>query len=86
MITPILLQIMYYLLEVYYFIMIVGIFLTWIPFLFQYKFFRILYNIGGGYLNYFRGKLVIAFLDFTPMIGLILYGFMLSILYSMINV
>lgn len=80
MITPILLNILFIFLRVYYSIMIICIFLTWIPSLYRYKFFRVLHYIGGGYLNYFRGKIVIGFLDFTPMIGLLLYSFMLSFL------
>lgn len=64
----------YYLLEAYLTIIIVSIICSWIPVLYKFKFFRGLKRVADAYMGPFHGLLVFGgFLDFTPMMGIILY-------------
>ena len=63
----------------YFYIMIIYVLLTWTPWI-NSKFGRILHMIVNPYLGIFRGWLVFGNLDFTPMLGLILYQVVLTIL------
>jgi len=70
----------FWILQVYFMIMIVSIFLTWIPGVFQYKFFRVIRRIGNWYLRPFRGLLILGPIDFTPIIGIFLFRFIIGLL------
>ncbi len=70
------LVIIYYFLMVYFYIMIVYIILSWTP-LVNSKFYEVLRMIVHPYLGMFRGWLVFGQIDLTPMLGLILYQFLL---------
>ncbi len=62
--------------------LIAGIILTWIPFLYKFKFFRGIRKICDWYLGPFSGVLVLGPLDFTPIVGFVLFdGLLHAILY-----
>ncbi|MBU1145442.1 MAG: YggT family protein [Firmicutes bacterium] len=69
----------FYVLRIYFYIMIVTIILSWTP-IANSKFYLILQKICAPYLNIFRGWIVVGNMDFTPMLGLILYQILLSII------
>jgi uncharacterized protein YggT (Ycf19 family) len=76
----ILYQILYYgflVLYFYYFLMVVQILLSWTPIV-RTKFYEILDKITGPYMHMFRGWLVLGQMDFTPMLGIILFQLLLS--------
>lgn len=84
--TEILFQILlvgYYALRVYFYVIIIQILLSWTP-LTNSSFYRLLDKITGPFLHLFRGKLVFNNLDFTPMLGLILYQFILIYMESVL--
>ncbi|HEY8396170.1 MAG TPA: YggT family protein [Bacilli bacterium] len=80
MIFQMLIKIIYFLLTAYGGIMSLGIILSWVPGAFEIGFFKQIRNIGDWYLGTFRGRLVIGMIDFTPLIGLIIYSFILNLL------
>ncbi|HOD61644.1 MAG TPA: YggT family protein [Bacilli bacterium] len=80
MILNYLIKALYYLLLGYGFIMMLGIILSWLPGLHQYKIPRMIRKATNWYLWPFRGFLVIGILDFTPAIGLILYETIVGLL------
>lgn len=71
---------LYVLLSAYGFIMMLGIILSWLPGLQQYKIPRWIRKATNWYLWPFRGILVIGVLDFTPAIGIILYQTIVNLL------
>ena len=71
---------LYVLLSAYGFIMMLGIILSWLPGLHQYKIPRWIRKATNWYLWPFRGILVIGVLDFTPAIGIILYQTIVNLL------
>ncbi len=73
------LQYAYIVLTIYFYFMIVYILLSWTP-LRDGQFHRLLKKITAPYLDFFRGWLVISNIDFTPMLGLILYQILLMII------
>jgi uncharacterized protein YggT (Ycf19 family) len=64
-------------LTIYFYLMIGAIVVSWTS-LRTSKAYAILQQITDPYLNLFRGKLIGGSLDFGPMIGLLLYQFLLS--------
>ena len=69
----------YYVLLAYFYVMIIYILLSWTP-LRNSQFYRILSKIVDPYLGIFRGWIVLSNIDFTPMLGLLLYQFILNII------
>lgn len=69
----------YYVLLTYFYIMIVYVLLSWTP-LRNSCFYDILSKIVNPYLGIFRGWLVFSNIDFTPMLGLILYQVILGVI------
>lgn len=65
-------------LEVYFYLMIATILLTWFPEATKTKWFNALYQITSPYLRLFRGIVVIGQFDFTPIIGFLVYQFGLN--------
>jgi uncharacterized protein YggT (Ycf19 family) len=59
--------------------MIVYVLLSWTP-LRNSRFYYILGKIVDPYLGIFRGWLVFSNIDFTPMLGLILYQVLLGVI------
>lgn len=63
----------YYLMQIYLGLMILSIVLTWIPFAYNLKIFRLIGKIADGYLGLFRGYITIGIFDFTPVVGILIY-------------
>ncbi len=53
--------------------LIAGIIISWIPGLLNFKLFRIINKISDFYMEPFTGILILGPLDFTPIIGFMLY-------------
>jgi YggT family protein len=66
------------LLEIYFYLMIATILLTWFPEATKTRWFQALYQITSPYLRLFRGIVVIGQFDFTPIIGFLVYQFGLN--------
>ena len=62
-----------YLLRAYYYILIIYVLMSWIPELRGSKFHQVVHNIANPYMRIFRGLLVFGMMDFTPILGFILY-------------
>lgn len=72
----------YILLNVYYYVLLAGIIMSWIPGAQNNKFCRVVRAIGDAYLGPFHGLLVVGFLDFTPIIGFAIYHFIVYVVRS----
>lgn len=72
--------ILWWILRIYFSIMIIGIILTWFPNSFEYKIPRLIRKMSDWYLSKFSGIVVIGRLDFTTIIGLLLYEGVLDLL------
>jgi len=77
------LTVAYYALLVYFYIMIIYILLSWTS-IRNTRFYYFLEKIVNPYLGIFRGWIVISNIDFTPMLGLLLYQFILSVIFRAI--
>ena len=75
---------LYILLWVFDGIVFIGIVLTWIPGLLNTKVGSLFYNLSNWLLYPFRGLLVIGFIDFSPIIGLLGYHFIMNIIRGLI--
>lgn len=80
------LTVVYYALSGYYWLLIINIFLSWIPELKQTKIGRLITYLADPYMRIFRGLLVFGMFDFTPIIGLILYQIGVNYFGQMINI
>ncbi len=67
-------QLFLYILDFYYFFLIANVILSWLPFLYKYKFFRLIGFIGDLFLEPFSNLIVIGPIDFTPVIGFGIYS------------
>ena len=63
-----------YIIDIYYIFLIANIILSWVPFLYKFKIFRLIGFIGDLYLEPFQGVLVLGPIDFTPVLGFLLYS------------
>lgn len=72
--------ILWWILRIYLSIMIVGIILTWFPRSFDYKIPRAIRKMSDWYLSKFSGIVVVGSLDFTTVIGILLYEGVLDLL------
>lgn len=79
-----LLTVVYYALRVYYWILIASILLSWIPDLKQSSLGRFIDRLANPYMRIFRGLLVFGMMDFTPILGFILYQIGLNYFAQMI--
>jgi uncharacterized protein YggT (Ycf19 family) len=77
------LSVLYQVMNVYFYIMIATIILSWTP-LTNTKFFMVLKIITDPYLNLFRGFIVLSNIDFTPIVGIFLYELLLRLMLSVI--
>ena len=84
MLKPVL-EIIHMLLTVYYWILIAYVLGSWIPELRKTKIYRVIYQIANPYMRIFRGLLVFGMMDFTPILGFLLYTWGLNNLANMIN-
>lgn len=62
-----------YALRAYYYILIVYVLMSWIPELRGSKFHQVIHSIANPYMRIFRGLLVFGMMDFTPILGFILF-------------
>lgn len=72
-------------LRIYYYIIIAYILLGWIPEIRRSKLYSYLHQITNPYLGIFRGLIVVGMMDFTPIIGLLIYNFGLEALIQVFN-
>lgn len=73
------------LLQIYYYLLIATILLSWFPELRQSNWYRSLVQLTQPYLRIFRGLLVFGQLDFTPILGFLLYQFGLAAFEAFVN-
>lgn len=66
------------LLQIYYYMLIATILLSWFPDLRTTGWYQSLQRLTQPYLRLFQGLLVFGQLDFTPILGFIFYQFGLS--------
>ncbi len=69
------LQILYYILNIYFYVLIAYVLLSWIPDIRETKFYYYLHQVADPYMRLFRGILVFGQMDFTPIVGFFLYMF-----------
>ena len=77
------LLIAYNALWLYFYVMIIKVILSWTPVV-NTPFYHALEKITDPYLGMFRGWFVIGSIDFTPMLGLFLYQWLLSLMQNAI--
>ena len=80
-----LLEIIYWLLKIYYWILIAYVLGSWIPELRKTKIYAVIYQLANPYMRIFRGLLVFGMMDFTPILGFLLYSWGLDNLGRMIQ-
>ena len=56
------------------------IILSWFPNIYQYKFFRGIYYICDWYMRPFHDIIVLGPIDFTPIIGIGIFEFIVSLI------
>ena len=78
--------VLFYALQAYYYILIIYILMSWIPELRGSKFHQIIHGIANPYMRIFRGLLVFGRMDFTPILGFILYQVGLRYFGQMVNI
>jgi uncharacterized protein YggT (Ycf19 family) len=71
---------LYYVLIGYFYLMSANIVLSWFPTLQDMKFFAFIDHICDWYLKPFHGLLVVGMIDFTPMLGLGIYYFVVNLI------
>lgn len=81
MIYYLIVLILYIILRAYQGVMLLSIFISWIPGMSDTKIGIFINRISDWYLGYFRGFLVFGGIDFTPMIGLIIYEFLIQLIW-----
>lgn len=79
------LTIIYWIMQVYGTFISLNILISWVPKLAEYKFFRTCLKISDWYLGPFHGSIVLGSLDFTPMIGIVLYEMVISCLFFLMS-
>lgn len=79
-------QILLYALSAYSFFLLAVVIMSWFPALYNFKIFRLIAKIGNLYLEPFSGVLVLGPLDFTPIIGFMLYDGLITIIYYLLTV
>ncbi|AIO19143.1 YGGT family protein [Candidatus Izimaplasma bacterium HR1] len=75
-----------YALTAYYYVLIASILLSWIPELRKSKIGQTINQLANPYMRIFRGLLVFGMMDFTPIIGFILYRVGLDYFNEMIRI
>lgn len=77
---------LYYLLLAYEGFMTISIIMSWIPPLYNTKVFNFFRRGTDFYLKPFRGWLVIGILDFSPIIGLVIYSFGINCIFNYLQI
>lgn len=78
--------VVYRILQVYFYILIGSILLSWLPELRETQIGRFIHALANPYMRVFRGLLVFGMFDFTPIIGFIIYQVGMNYLAQMINI
>ncbi len=68
----------FYLLYAYSGLIFINIILSWFPGIYNIGFFRFLRRITDAYMKPFHGILVLGIFDFTPIIGIFLFDFIIQ--------
>ncbi len=68
---------LYMIINIYFYMIIAYILLSWVPELRKTKFYTMIYLIVSPYMRFFRGILVFGNFDFTPIVGIMLLRFFL---------
>ena len=76
---------LYYLMYGFLGLISITIIASWIPPLYNLKMFRIFRRVTDTYMQPFHGMLVLGFLDFTPIIGIVLLEFLINAYVGLIN-
>ncbi len=71
------------LLNIYIFILVVSIILSWTPMI-HTRLYKLLEKISDPFLNIFRGWIQFSGFDFSPMLGILLLTLLAEFLSSMI--
>ncbi len=69
--------VLFYLLQGYFYFMILTIILGWLPSFREGKIYPWMEKVTDVYLGRFKGILVAGQVDFTPIVGFIIYNFAL---------
>ncbi len=72
-------------LQIYFYLIIASILMSWVPELKRTKIGQLIERIVNPFMRIFRGIIVIGMFDFTPMIGIFLYQIGLTYLVQMVN-
>lgn len=76
-------NLLFILLNLYNYILLGGIILSWFPGLMRFRFFRFIRTMSDWYMGPFQGFVVLGPLDFTPVIGFLIYdAIVTAIFYS----
>jgi len=67
----------YQVLSIYFYIILITVILSWTPIV-NSKFYQLLLKITAPFMNLFRGWLIIGNMDFTPIIGFLIYQLILN--------
>lgn len=74
---------LYFVLNIYFYVLIFYIIGSWIPELRNTSLYQFITKLADPYMRIFRGLLVYNQLDFTPILGFILYRFLLDGVYRL---
>lgn len=69
------LYVIYRILQIYFYVLIADVLLSWVPELRRTKIGQIIHRIADPYMRIFRGLIVVGMFDFTPIIGFFIYEF-----------
>lgn len=75
---------LYILMSIFDIVIFISIIMTWIPNAFQHKFPIFIRKISDWYMAPFRGWIVLGFLDLTPIIGLLLYNYIMTVVQTLL--
>lgn len=80
MIITAIINFIYWILQIYLYIMFFGILLTWIPNAYNVKLFRMIRNTSEWYLGLFSNIISFGSIDFSPFIAIGIYYYILDML------
>lgn len=78
------LTIIYLIFQLYFSIMILSIFFSWFPNIYKFKICRIVDEVSNWYLKPFHGIIIIGPFDFTTIIGLGIYQFIMGLVINIL--
>ena len=68
----------FYLFYAYSSLIFINIILSWFPGIYRFRFFRFLKRITDAYMQPFHGVLILGIFDFTSIIGIFLFDFIVQ--------